>query len=393
MMNNKFDIAGNLEFLTLADVIQLLGSNNGTGTLKLKSKYAQEPGLIYFKNGNPIDAVCRDKKKIEALFALFGWLEGEFEFLQEEVNVARTINKNRMEIILDGLRMLDDDEIEKLGPVTYEKKPSETAERELPLIKGPLVDYMYVVDEEEFYDGEDIVVEGNHGNWIWVILEGVVEILKETPEGRLKIFRIGDGAFIGNINSLLSSNSVRTATAVAVGNVQLGMLDSQQFSNEFARLSSELKSFIKSLDGRLGQVSQLAVQIRQGKKMQSNYIKGRKVVIKQGDSEEKLLKIIRGDVTVARKVENQYIPVTTLTKGDYFGYIPFLNIGQEPYSAFVLAQDGLKVKSIDVADLQEEYEQLSTTFKNYLSNLATCISASSVLACDFHKRALKTNRK
>jgi len=388
-MGSNIDFTGNLDFLNLADLIQLLGSNNGTGELRIKSKYAQEPGIIYFQNGNPVEAECGPKSSLEALYSLFGWIEGEFEFAREDVTVKKTIHNNRMEIILDGLRRLDDGEIEKQGPVSYEKKSSETSEPQVPLIRGPLVDYMYVVGEEDFYNGDDIVAEGNHGSWVWVLLEGVVEIMKETPKGRLKMFRIGDGSFIGSISSLFSADSVRNVTAVAVGNVQLGMIDSQQFSNEFSRLSPDFKGFIKSIDNRFKRVTNLAVDIYSQKKVSEDYLKGRKVLIKQGDEEEKLLKITSGDITVARKVDDTFVPISRLVRGDYFGQIPFLNIGHEPFSAYVLAQKGLKVKSVDINSFQEEYEQLSNTFKNFLENLATCVSVSSMVACNLHKETTK----
>ena len=389
IMGDHIDISGNLDFLNLADLIQLLGSNNGTGVLRIMSKYAQEPGIIYFHKGNASEATCGTKSSIEALYSLFGWIDGKFEFTREDVTVKKTINKNRMQIILDGLRMLDDGEIEKLGPVSFEKKSSGTSELRLPLIKGPLVDYMYVVDEEDFYDGEDIVSEGNHGSWVWVLLEGVVEIMKETPKGRLKMFRIGDGSFIGSITSLFSANSIRNVTAAAVGNVQLGMIDSQQFSNEFSRLSNDFKAFIKSIDNRLNCVTNLAVDIYLKKNITEEYIKERKILIKQGDAEEKLFKVTNGNITVARKVDEAFVPISQLTRGDYFGQIPFLNIGQEPFSAFVLAEKGFKVKNVDIHSFQDEYEQLSNTFKNFLENLATCISVSSMIACDFHKQNIK----
>ena len=88
--------------------------------------------------------------------------------------------------------------------------------------------YLYVVDEEDFFDGEHIVEEGKHGSWIWVILEGVVDIVKEMDSGTIPIVRIGDGSFIGSMASFLLQGHIRTATAIAVGNVQLGVLDSQR---------------------------------------------------------------------------------------------------------------------------------------------------------------------
>ena len=130
-------LAGSLKFLSLGDVLQLLGSNASTGVLRIKSKYAQQPGLIYIVNGNPVDASAGPATGLEALNALFGWLEGEFEFSEENVASNNVIKKSRMEIILDSLSLLDDGQIEILGPVTYEKKAKDPGkEPTLPIIRG-----------------------------------------------------------------------------------------------------------------------------------------------------------------------------------------------------------------------------------------------------------------
>ncbi len=143
-------LSGNLKFINLGEIIQLLGSNSSTGVLRLKSKYSQQPGLIYIVNGNPIDASTGSATGLDAVNALFGWLDGEFEFREENVEKKNVIKKSRMEIMLDGLSLLDDGHIEILGPVTYDKKTKDPSAKgpTLPIIRGPLVDYMYVVDEE-----------------------------------------------------------------------------------------------------------------------------------------------------------------------------------------------------------------------------------------------------
>ena len=196
-MARSVAFAGELSFLNLGELLQLLGSSSGTGIVQIHSNYTSQPGVIYIDKGNPINAANGSKTGIDALFSLFGWKDGQFEFIQEDVTCEKVINKSRMEIILDGLRMLDEGQVEVLGPAASAAKPSESVAKSgsLPLLKGPLVDYSYVVDEEGFYDGDEIVREGNHGNWIWVVLEGVAEIMKETPKGNLKLLRIGDGAF------------------------------------------------------------------------------------------------------------------------------------------------------------------------------------------------------
>jgi len=36
--------------------------------------------------------------------------------------------------------------------------------------------------------------------------------------------------------------------------------------------------------------------------------------------------------------------------------------------------------------LQKEYNHLSATFKNFIEHLATSVSVTSMLACEFHKK-------
>ena len=56
--------------------------------------------------------------------SLFGWKDGQFEFIKEEVTCEKVIKKSRMEIILDGLRMMDEGKVEILGPSNVESKIS-----------------------------------------------------------------------------------------------------------------------------------------------------------------------------------------------------------------------------------------------------------------------------
>ena len=85
--------AGRLDFLSLGDLLQILGSGGSTGILRVKSKYAEAPGLIYIVDGNPANADCGSLTGLEALNSLFGWVEGEFEFSKEQVTKENVIRK------------------------------------------------------------------------------------------------------------------------------------------------------------------------------------------------------------------------------------------------------------------------------------------------------------
>ena len=387
--------AGNLSFLNIGELIQLLGTTGGTGTLYITSNYASQPGVIYIDNGNPIDAANGAKTGLDALFSLFGWIDGQFEFIQEDITCQKIITQSRMEIILNGLRLLDEGQVEVLGPATVESEtePAVARSESIPLIKGPLVDYSYVVDEEGFYDGDEIVQEGNHGNWIWVILEGVVEISRETPGGTLKVLRIGDGAFLGSVKALLKGDNVRSATVTAVGNVQLGMLDSQLMTSELANLSLDYREFVGGLDERMKQATQMAIDIYAEDKKITDFVKGKKILIKQGQAEKRLFRVRSGQAYIARETDAGVVPIACLQKGDYFGHIPFLDLGHEPYSASVLASPDLKLSPMDPQELQREHDKLSSTLKNILTHLSTSISVTTLIACNFYKKVFAADSK
>jgi hypothetical protein len=116
MMRENVVLAGNLKFLALGDIMQLLGANSSTGVLRLISRYAEEPGFVYFENGNPSNASCGSKIGLDAIYSLFGWTDGEFEFSKENITIQRVITKSRMGIILEGLKMVDDGQIKRVGP-------------------------------------------------------------------------------------------------------------------------------------------------------------------------------------------------------------------------------------------------------------------------------------
>ncbi len=383
-------LSGDLSYMSLGELVQIFGSNGSTGILRLMNKYNDNLGEVHFFNGNPVNAICDKKQGKDALYMLFGWTEGEFEFNLTNVNEKDYIKKSRMEIMLEGSRMVDDGVIEKVGPVSFKRGDKSTGNA-LPVISGPLVDYMYVVDEEDYKDGQEIIKQGKHGNWNWVVLDGIVEIRKETPKGPIPILRVGNGSFVGSIAGLLTKNNVRSASVVADGDVQLGVVDSQRLSMEYARLSREFKNIILSLDKRVKQITNKLVEIElMIKTDDSNITKGKEIIIKQGSNKKDAFIVTDGRAFVIRKTDSGYVLLATLEEGDFFGSIPFLNLGQEPDSAHVIAPKGQLVHDVVDCDLlQSEHDKLSATFKNMIENTAIFLSATTTLSCTPKKKKKK----
>lgn len=387
MMIYKKDLSGKLGFLNLADIIQLIGSNGATGTLRIIGKYSPHSGLIYFENGNPINAENGNLRGIDALNSLFGWLKGEFEFVQKPVTIEKVIKKSRMQVIMDGTRMLDEGLIEKFGSESFDEKlSSQSLEAEGgPLIRGPLIDYLYIVDEDEFKHGEEIVVEGKHGSWIWVILEGVVQIAKETSKGRQKLLRLSHGAFIGSIASFLIGGSIRDCTAIALKKVQLGVLDSQRLFMEFSRLSTELRGLFLSLDKRFKQLTETIVSCFLKAESDNKSFLNKNLLIQEGDPDERLFRISRGYAFVVRKMESREYTLLKLEPGDFIGSVPFINMGLEPEYASIYGSEDIELSPLNPDLLHSEFEKLPVTLRNIIENLATNISVTALLVEKFQQ--------
>ncbi|MDM8538908.1 DUF4388 domain-containing protein, partial [Desulfobacterales bacterium HSG17] len=328
-LGSKIALCGNLEFIQIGDLLQVLGSNNATGMLSITSKYADYKGLIYFENGDPVNAQLGQVNGNQAIFSLFGWKYGEFEFLQGPQKLTKNVTKRRMGLILDGARMMDDGKVETIGPIVFKEEDGDSTEK-IPVIRGPLVDYMDVVDEEEYLDGHEIVTEGKHGSWIWVILEGQVEVQRKFDNETYRLLRLSTGAFVGSVASFSMSGNIRSATSMAIGNVQLGVLDVQRLNGEYAKLSEDMKSLMLCLDTRLKDITNRSIEIEQRKLTKEDFIRDIEPIIQQGKTENQFFLIKKGTATIARKTKNGYLPMLNLKPGDYFGSFPLFNLSMEP---------------------------------------------------------------
>jgi len=387
-MTGKPDLEGNLTFVSLADLFQLLGGNNSTGVLQITSPHVQTPATIYFQNGDPVNASNGSAMGTDAVNALFGWMEGHFRFHRKEIQVKRTIKKSRMQIVLDALRLLDDGEIPKVGPPPKGDAVKAEARKSagtllwpsMPVIKGPVIDYMYVVEEETFPPGHRVVAEGRHGKWIWIVLEGEVEVLRDTPKGPITIARLGEGSFIGTFMIFLFEGSIRSAHVNAVSDVRLGLLDTQKLYAEFASLSSDFRNLLFSYSRRLIKTSDRVVEIYTGKAKSPIPVKDREVFLKMGSEKEEAYAVTAGEASLVYKTKKGGLPLLTLERGDVFGNVPFANPGHEPHAASVFGSKDLEVESLDLSRLQEQHDRLSLTFRSLLENLNTSISITTRLA-------------
>ena len=145
-----------------------------------------------------------------------------------------------------------------------------------------------------------------------------------------------------------------------------------------------------SIDKRLKQLNERAIEFRLGKARSNGFVENKKSVLAQGTHDENMYIVREGIASVVRQEEFGKVPLVQLYKGDYFGTIPFLELGHEPEFASVMAGNDIKVRKIDTTQLKEEYNQLSTTFKNFVDNVSTCVNVSTKVVCNYQKKFCPT---
>ena len=114
--------------------------------------------------------------------------------------------------------------------------------------------------EEKYTDGQIIFKEGSSGDWIYVIESGAVEISKKIGGEKVVMVVLKPGEIIGELGFI--TKTPRTATATAVGNTTVGIIDPIFFEQEFSKLSPGFQAVLTSLATRLKKTTETAYLIK-----------------------------------------------------------------------------------------------------------------------------------
>jgi len=273
--------------------------------------------------------------------------------------------------------------------VSTPQKRKKTVEEDssVMLVKGLVPDFLYILNEEWFEPGEEIIERKKYGDWFWVVLEGAVDIIRETPRGRAPILRLGTGSYPGVFAAVLSPKRMRTATAVAVGKVCLGVMDIQRISTEFSSLSSEFRVMLESLVARVAQITDLAENFYLEKSPEADdRLKTASPLIKQGEKTSGLFRIKQGNAFLVRHEEQERVCLATLGTDDFFGQIPLLDFGHEPLGASILGSPDVETLEIDQEKIRQEYEKLTKAARSIIANLGDSLSITTKMAFKYRKK-------
>jgi CRP-like cAMP-binding protein len=258
--------------------------------------------------------------------------------------------------------------------ISHSHFDQEPGRQNRPFIEGPPVDYIYIVDEESFDPGQAIVEQGRFGNWIWVILDGTADVVRHTASGKHNVARLGPGAFIGSLGALLSPHHKRHASVIARESVLLGVVDTQRLVVEYDRMTPEFRKVLWGLNDRFQRITDRAVQMRTGNYSTKSFILDGVPLIPVDQRASGLYVLAEGRASVMGNRNAAPVPLINLYKGDIFGNLPFVNLGQEPERATVVGNAEVKKIPLRLDPLQAEFEKLSATFRNLLVNIADGIA-------------------
>jgi CheY-like chemotaxis protein len=100
------DFRGDLQQVSVADLLQLLGANQRSGTLSIVTPSGQ--GEVRLMNGEIVDAAYRRVDGEKALIRLLAEPEGKFAFVGGTQQTLRRIQRPSHALLMDGMRQIDE---------------------------------------------------------------------------------------------------------------------------------------------------------------------------------------------------------------------------------------------------------------------------------------------
>src|SRR5882762_4238951 len=99
-------LTGHLSDLSLSELIEFFCNQRKTGQLKVL--YPEGHGFFYLQSGSVVDARIGELRGIEAVYFALTLPNAQFEFGASSEPVERTINQPWTQVVLEGLRRLDE---------------------------------------------------------------------------------------------------------------------------------------------------------------------------------------------------------------------------------------------------------------------------------------------
>merc|ERR1712038_1307363 len=269
----------------------------------------------------------------------------------------------------------DDDDERILNPKSDDqRKRLTTVVEKMLLFKSLDQDQMsQVLDamfEKVVEPGENIIVEGDDGDYFYIIEKGQFDCLKLIDGEQKKVFQYEDkGSFC---ELALMYNAPRAATIVSTSPGSLWAMDRQTFRKIVVKATAKKRRMYEEF---LKNVEVLSVLKEDERSKVADAIETRRfedgdTIINQGDSPDYFYIVVEGSVVIKRRGDDKNDPareifLTNLEQGSYFGELAFLT--NKPRAASVYAQGTVKCAALDV----QAFERLLGPCKTLLERNMT----------------------
>jgi CRP/FNR family transcriptional regulator len=104
-----------------------------------------------------------------------------------------------------------------------------------------------------YKDTEIIIKQGEPGDRMYVIQEGLVEVIKETERGEVQLALRGTGEFFGEM--AIFEREVRSATVRALGQARVLTIDKKNFLRRIHEDPSLAFQLVQSMSARIRALS------------------------------------------------------------------------------------------------------------------------------------------
>ena len=112
---------------------------------------------------------------------------------------------------------------------------------------------VYIISTEETYHyGQVIYEEGSSGDWVYVILSGLVEVSKHIRGKKYIIEILQSGDVFGVLEYI--GRTKRTTTVRSIGMTTLGLIDREFLDREYNQLSIQLRGILEIMTLRSGKI-------------------------------------------------------------------------------------------------------------------------------------------
>ena len=115
-----------------------------------------------------------------------------------------------------------------------------------------------IAGEETYHHGEIIFKEGSSGDWVYVVQSGSVEISKTTQGHKYVIEILEKGDIFGEVGFI--GGMGRIASAQAIGETTVGIIDRDFLTSEFNKLSEDFRVILVAVAQRVKKMTDRASQ-------------------------------------------------------------------------------------------------------------------------------------